>query len=106
MPQKYKLKEAARQFFDKDTARRIDTLDCWQKQTIPIQLLEEVSNVHIEYGHKNGIRTDLCEWKNEGEVAEFKFTVVVSEIGNKDYESVSIPYVMDKIQKVLDEVFK
>jgi hypothetical protein len=106
MTQLYKLKKEARQFF-KSWENEIKSLEWWNKQIVPIQLLEEVSNVYISYGKNIGEDTkSLRGWQTNGEKAQFDFTVSVIDISYKEYEKVSIPYVMDEIQKVLDKIFK
>ena len=107
MTQKYKLNPDARKFFDEHLQREVQTKDWWEKQVIPIQLLEEVPNVYIEYGRKiSEYSTSLKEWQTDGKRAKFEFTISVNDISYADYNKVSIPFLMDKIQSVVNDYFK
>ncbi len=106
---KYKLKKKARQFFDEKFHEKIFSLEFWQKETISINLLEEVENVYVDYGIKSSeLGTSLKGWdsNNGNPKAQFHFTVNVNEISNKNYDRVKIPELMDEMQKVLNKFFK
>lgn len=104
----YKLKKEARQFFPGDLSYKTMPLERWESLIIPVNLLDEVEKVYIDFGRKDGIRTDLRGWSsNDGSPnAHFEFTVRVNDIENEEYKEVSIPDVMDEIQKVLNKYFK
>lgn len=107
MTQKYKLKPDARKYFDDHLQREVQAKEWWEKKVIPIQLLEEVPNIYIEYGRKiSECSTTLKGWQSDGERAKFEFTLVVNDISYPDYNKVSIPYLMDKIQSVVNDYFK
>lgn len=106
---KYKLKKEARQFFKNDLHEKIYTLETWNKQGMPINILDEVDRVHIEYGIKTSEHgTDLKGWSsNDGNPkGHFHFTVNVSDIDNDKYEDISVPKLMDEMQKVINSFFK
>ncbi len=107
--EKYKLKVAARQFFKKSLHDDIYELSIWKKEGIPIELLDEVDKVYINYGHERTHRdgyksSDLQGWDKEK--AEFKFTIIFPEMDYNDYDKVSIPELMDEMQKVTNRFFK
>jgi len=55
MIQKYKLKVEARKFFDEKHHTEMYDLKTWNAMGIPIQVLDEVEMVYIEYGHENKV---------------------------------------------------
>jgi hypothetical protein len=105
MNPKYKLKPEARKFFG-SYETEVKPKEWWDKQFIHGNLLMEVSSVHVEYGHKTGDNTNLSGWDSEGPIANFRFTIWVDEMNNKEYREVSIPFILDEIQKVVDRIFK
>lgn len=106
---RYKLKKAARQFFDKKLHEEIKPLEFWNKKTISANLLDEVDKVYIDFGIKRSeSTTDLKGWNNNNEDpnAHFHFTVYVNDMQYVDYKNIEIAEVMDEIQKVLNVYFK
>lgn len=110
---KYKLKEQARQFFDEQLHKEIESIEYWKKKEIPHQLLDEVPIVYIEYGHQennkdgNGaIVKHLNSWNGDKRVGEFRFTLKVSDIGYVQADRVNISELMDAMQGVTDRFFK
>lgn len=108
MKRKYKLKKEARQFFDKKYHTVIHTGKYWEELNIHENLLDEVEKVYVDYGIRaSPIASVISGWSsNEGEpTAEFHFTLKVNDISSKKYEQVSIPELMDEMQKVVNKFF-
>jgi hypothetical protein len=108
---KYKLKKEARQFFEDKYHQEIKEISFWKDLCIPIQLLDEVDIVYVDYGHESiltsGTKTSsLKGWSREGKRAEFRFSLQVNDIEISDYEKVDIVELMDEIQKVTNSYFK
>ena len=106
--QQYKLKIDARKFFSDDYAKTIESSDYWKKKLIPIELLDEVPRVYIDYGHESTLSsgnkaTHSCGWRAAGKKAEFHFTVKVSDMEYVDYDNINIGELMDKIQETMNE---
>lgn len=107
METKYKLKKEVRTFFKKDVANDIENADFWEDKNIPIEILDEVDLVFVDYGQKEiGGHTSLQRWSRDGGEAHFKFTVKIIDMDNKEFNSVNIPEVMDNIQLALNAYFK
>ncbi len=102
---KFKLKKEARQFFDKDYHKEINSFEFWETLKIPLPLLDEVESVYIDYGHcdknPNGSTTRLASWQSDGKSAQYRFTVHVQDINLTEYASVNISELMDEMQKVV-----
>lgn len=109
---KYKLKVDARKFFPEKLHEEVQDMKLWQKHhCIPIELLDEVDKVYLEFGHsyklKSGSKTsDLCGFDNTKKKGKFHFTVNVDDFKYENYKSVKISELMDAIQKVLNTYFK
>jgi hypothetical protein len=106
---KYKLKKEARQFFHKDYEVTIKPTEFWQKENIHENLLDKVDNVHIDYGiASSDYSKNLSGWNsNDGEPnARYHFTVNIDGIASRNYNQVSVPDMMDEIQKVLNRYFE
>jgi hypothetical protein len=112
MEAKYKLKKEARQFFDSKYHTAIYPLSIWQKEGIPIQLLEEVQRVHIQSGHKKECSdgteyTNISSWnKDRNHSSEFMFTVHVKDVKCSEHDKISVAEMMDEMQRVLNRYFK
>lgn len=112
MELKYKLKVNARQFFNKERSKDINTAEWWKKHySIPIELLDEVDMVYVDYGHLRILSSgtevqDLHGWSSEGGKAHFEFTLKVLDLEYDKYKGVQIPKLMDEIQKVCNKYFK
>jgi hypothetical protein len=109
--EKFKLKVEARQFFSESYAKEIQEMKFWERLGIPKQLLDEVDNVYIEYGHKKQLSKDakainLCGWSGTKNEAEFLFTIKIKDISNFAYSKVDVPKLMDEMQKVVSKFFK
>lgn len=109
MTQKYKLKVNARQFFSKEYARHIEPMTFWKSVEVPIQLLDEVDLVYVDYGHESVLDSgtkynSLSGWRKEE--ADFKFTIKVQEMTSKEYNEVNIHELMDEFQKIANKFFK
>ena len=108
--QKYKLKVEARQFFNDSYAKEIKDKDSWKNLGIPIELLNEVNNVYIQYGHEENLSkstvTSLRSWDGHKQKAEFRFTIKVQDIDNENYNNCNIPKLMDEMQEVVNNFFK
>ncbi len=109
--EKFKLKVAARQFFSDSYTKRIEEMKFWKSVGIPKELLDEVDNVYIEYGHEKTLESGnksstLCGWDGNKKEADFRFTVKVQDISHTNYDKCDIPKLMDKMQKVVNEFFK
>lgn len=108
--ERFRLKKEARQFFDKEQHVRIETLEVWNSLTISEVLLEPVGRVLIEYGivkddsDKTKL-TNLCSWKGTEQEAEFKFTLRVSDITNKEYTIVDKVVLMDALEETANKFF-
>lgn len=109
MEQKFKLKKEARAFFKEYLGRRIQTLESWNKDNIPIQLIEKTDLCYVYFGHdektEDGVHTMLNKWESDGKCADFRFTLRIDDIEYKEYNSVEIAEVMDEIQVVLNKYF-
>jgi hypothetical protein len=106
---KYKLKIAARQFFDKKFHDKVEPLDYWHDRFINATLLDEVEKVFVELGHQvDDVRTDISGWRsNHNEPkALFYFTVNVMDITSREYDQINRAEVLDEIQAVLNRYFK
>ena len=104
---KYKLKTDARKFFEKKLGEKIECIEYWNKLIISKSLLDEVENVYIQYGIQNSkTSTSLCGWNGNKKQADFRFTIMVNEIGYEDYNDCDISSLMDKMQKTVNEFFK
>ena len=103
--EKYKLKVDARRFFNDKYYKLNEPLEYWDKLKIPIQLLDEVDLVYVDYGIKtNESSQTLCGYKLE--YSHFNFKLVLDNITYKKYNSVEIHKLMDEIQKVTNKYFK
>lgn len=108
---KYRLKPDARKFFDKKLHHENQKMIWWQKYYgIPIELLDEVEMVYIDYGHsyklESGTKTaNLQGWQSDGRKARFHFTVKIDDIEHKDYDKINLADVMQEIQTVLNDYF-
>jgi len=101
----FKLKEGAAQFFKKDLHTCIKTLEFWQSQGIHENLLEKVEGICVFYGlSKDKNYTQLCGWSsNSGHpYMELPFTLRVLDINHSQYEKVNIPFLMSKIQHIVN----
>lgn len=113
MIQKYRLKADARKFFDEKFHTHVRNLEEWNKEGFPIQLLDEVPNVYVSYGHEKvldgGLKySNLKGWNsNTGNPqAHFHFTVWMNDITSQEYGHVQVDKLMDKIQEVLNAHYK
>ena len=116
MESKYRLKKEARQFFDKKYHDKINNLKQWNSYGIPIQVLNEVERVYIDYGHdrlseKGDVKSSsLSGWeskqKDSDGQAHYCFTVKVQDISRVTNEKVEACKLLDEIQKVLNKYFK
>lgn len=105
--EKFKLKKDARHFFKKDLSEKIEKLDWWKKIGIPIELLDEVDVVYIEFGNEERPGFVSCRgWSGKNNEANFKFTIKVVDIEHKDYEKIDTVELMDEIQRVINEFIK
>jgi len=104
---KYKLKVKARRFFP-EMSKDVEKIEFWKKNVIPIQLLDEVDLVYIEYGQKacSGEKRALEGWSLTPLKAQFTFTLKVMDVEYNDYNKINIPELMDKIQIVVNRFFK
>ncbi len=110
MTQKYKLKVDARKFFSKEYARHIEPMTFWKSVEVPIQLLDEVDLVYVDYGHESVLESgtkysSLSGWSGQ-EGAQYKFTIKVQDMKNAEYEKVNIHELMDEFQKVANRFFR
>lgn len=109
MELKYKLKVEARQFFDEKDSKVVEKLEYWKDNLIPIQLLEEVDLVYIEYGQEDDsgeIKTRTLQgWNQDPLRAHFDFTLKFRDLEYDDYKKINIPELMDKIQVVVNIFF-
>lgn len=104
----YKLKKEAKIFFKHDLHEKIKSIEFWNNEKIHENLLQEVDNVFVEYGIKTSeCSSQLKGWNsNDGNPkAHFHFTVHVSNIDSERYDKVSIPEMMDEMQKVVNKYF-
>lgn len=107
MIEKYKLKADARKFFDEKHHANINELKTWNAMGIPIQVLDEVESVYIDYGQENTYKSSsLRGWSAEGKIAKFRFTIIVNDIDMVDYEKTNMPELMDELQKIANKFFK
>ncbi len=113
---KFKLKVDARKFFDEKYHEKIMAQQDWEHNCIPLQLLDEVERVYIDYGHdrlnsdKKCASSNLCGWESKQKDSEgqshYQFTLKIQDISNKEYQKVNVPILMDELQKVANTYFK
>ena len=109
MEKLFKLKKEARQFFSDNMAKKIAKIGFWENEKVHMNLLEQVENVYVDFGIKDSPNSSsLSGWSsNDGgtPTAEFRFTLKVADITNRQYRDVNIPDLMDAIQKVANKFF-
>lgn len=107
---KFRLKREVRQFFHKDEHTNVYDLPTWKSKGIPEEILDVVERIYVDYGHQHELSSgtkaaDLSGWSKDGNKAHFQFTIEVQDIDHSIYEAVSVPKLMGKIQKVINNYF-
>ena len=107
MAQKFKLKKEVRHLFDTKYSEQIEDLKFWEAANFRTELLDKVDRIYVDYGHENISKekytaTDLRGWSSVNNKAQFRFTINVLDMENRDYEKINMPEMMDEIQKMIN----
>jgi len=105
----YRLKKEVRLLFDERYCGKIKEIEYWEKEKFRLELLDEVENVHIEYGSLSNPSSNiknLKDWTSDGKKARFYFTLNVLDIENQLYEKADISELMSELQKTANKFFK
>lgn len=111
MTQKFRLKKETRKYFDEKYHYSIQDLKQWQSECIRKELLDEVEQVYVDYGHEYRSSSligckDLSGWESKDNKANFKFTINILDIKHSVYEKINISELMDEIQKSINKYVK
>ena len=105
----YRLKKEAVQFFKKDLATTICTMDTWNKYGVDTTALEEVEDAYIKYGFKTSdIGSSLSGWGKE-DGSHFHFTIHYPSVKFMEHDKFSngklTRELMDNMQHCINNLY-